>query len=277
LFIVQGFFDDKQLSLLRDIVSLSSKRVSSLLPKTNEEFGQFIKHLDEIYSTKQNNGSKQIQAKDFAKRTLGDLDKTFATKPIVSTTSLTAELAKRTLDKRDIKWIEENGICLENIRPGLSSIKGAGWGAFANIDIQNGTIITPAPLLNIPNRDSLLIYNTFVNESGERVQVENSSPIGHQLLLNYCFGHDKSQLLFCPSTNVILINHCSKRAGNICNGGKGPNAKIQWAKSGWDSTTDDWLNKTVEEIVELTQKGARGLSLEIVATSSIHMDEEVSS
>jgi len=178
--------------------------------------------------------------------------------------------------KYDVQWIEENGVCIEKIRPYPSTIEGAGLGAFAQMSIAMGDIISPAPLLNIPNKDSLLMYKTRVKEDGTRVKVDDD-PIGHQLLLNYCFGHEKSPLLLCPETNTILINHCSNRleGKKFCNGNS-PNAKIQWAtSSGWDNTTKDWLNKSIEDITELTASSSRGLSLEVVATRDIFPGEEI--
>lgn len=40
-------------------------------------------------------------------------------------------LAKETITGRTTTWIEENGLCLDNIMPGRSTIKQAGRGAFA--------------------------------------------------------------------------------------------------------------------------------------------------
>lgn len=183
-------------------------------------------------------------------------------------------MAQVNLLPRDINWIKTNGICIEKIRPGLSTIAGAGRGAISQTYIEKGEIITPAPLLNIPNSDALLTYATTQDDEGNMI-IENEEPIGHQLLLNYCFGHVDSKLLLCPQTNAILINHCSNRqeGKEICDGNT-PNAKIQWA-SGWDPTTDDWLKKSVPGIASLTDYGVRGLSLEVVATRDIAPNEEI--
>lgn len=228
--------------MIADVVSVFNKRAASVLPKTKEEYSDVM--------SKQRN------------------------KLTPSTRDVAFKIAENKLLKRDINWIENNGLCLEKIRPGISTIAGAGRGAFSQVYIEKGEIITPSPLLNIPNKDSLLVYNTTLNDKGERVKV-NNDPIGYQLLLNYCFGHEKSKLILCPETNAILINHCSTRQENqnICNGNS-PNAKVQWA-SEWNPTSKDWLEKSLEDIAGLTKTGSRGLSLEVVATRDIVPGEEV--
>ena len=164
----------------------------------------------------------------------------------------------------------------------MSGVYGAGRGSFAQMFIPKDEIISPAPLLNIPNIDSLLIYNTTIDENGDRVKVvndddDNGQPIGYQLIINYCFGHKKSRLILCPQTNMIMMNHCSDRVDGLpCQNGMGPNAKIRWAtNSGWDSTTSSWINKSLEEITMLTEEGRRGLSFEVIATRDIAEGEEI--
>jgi hypothetical protein len=223
-------------------------RPSSVFPKTKRQYDDYIKLKNEM------------EAKNKA--------------PVTEEDSAII-MAQVNLLPRDINWIKTNGICIEKIRPGLSTIAGAGRGAISQTYIEKGEIITPAPLLNIPNSDALLTYATTQDDEGNMI-IENEEPIGHQLLLNYCFGHVDSKLLLCPQTNAILINHCSNRqeGKEICDGNT-PNAKIQWA-SGWDPTTDDWLKKSVPGIASLTDYGVRGLSLEVVATRDIAPNEEVS-
>lgn len=63
-------------------------------------------------------------------------------------------LAKSNLERCDTDWIRNNGICIEKIRPAKSTIPDAGRGAFAQMSMETGDIIVPAPLLNIPNKDS---------------------------------------------------------------------------------------------------------------------------
>ena len=189
------------------------------------------------------------------------------------TQSMTRRLAENTIQKRSVEWIKENGICLDAIRPGKSNIPGAGWGAFAQGFIRKGDIVSPAPLLNVANRETFNIYEDEVDE--ETGEVVDSTVIGQQLLLNYCFGHTASQLLLCPQTNSILLNHCSKRTPELGQCGKdGPNAKAQWAQN-WDVDTAEWLQMSLDEVIQKTSTKSRGLSIEIIATRDISPGEEV--
>ena len=158
---------------------------------------------------------------------------------------------------RTPEWIRANGMCLENLVPRKSTIPQAGRGGFAQFLIKQGEIVVPAPMLQITDRDALFMYD------------QDYHPHGHQLLMNYCFGHTESSMLLCPATNAGLINHCSTRTTDC--GPNGPNAMVQWS-SGWDPASDEWRNRTVDEISKET---GRGLSMEIVALRDIQPGEEV--
>jgi len=181
-------------------------------------------------------------------------------------------LAVSTTTSRNVTWIEENGMCVDNLVPQKSTIPHAGLGAFAQRFLSKGSRVVPVPLLQIPYRESLLMYQ--LNEKGERVSDE---PVGTQLLLNYCFGHDETTLLLCPASNAILINHCSGRKESLfvgqCAQDKGPNAEIRWAD--WDPLTETWQTMSVQEINELTKVGKRGLSFDVIALRDIQPGEEV--
>mmetsp|Transcript_28070 Transcript_28070/g.32733 ORF Transcript_28070/g.32733 Transcript_28070/m.32733 type:complete len:660 (+) Transcript_28070:84-2063(+) len=192
------------------------------------------------------------------------------------------ELAMTTVVKRDMNWIRENGVCMTKIKPDTSTITIAGRGAFAQVNIEKGDIVVPAPLLNIVDRDKMIMYEEEDNDD-DNYEFETvpdfDSPLGYQLLMNYCFGHMNSKLLVCPQSAAININHCSTRTRNngeeygSC-GPDGPNAKLKWA-SGWDPDTEDWLKMSINLITDLTAEGSRGLSMEIVALRDIQPGEEI--
>ena len=163
------------------------------------------------------------------------------------------------VEKRSPDWLEKNGICLDNIMPGRSSNPHAGRGAIAQRSMKKGSVIAPAPLLQVTDRDALRIP-AF---EGEKMQ----------LMLNYCFGRDDSSLLLCPNTNAVLLNHCSSRRPEVhpCDSSRGPNADYRWAN--WDESTGVWLDKTIDDMESVY--GTRGLSLEIFATRDIEVGEEV--
>ena len=188
------------------------------------------------------------------------------------------KLAKRsiTVAQHTVEWVKENGLCIDNITPGMSTVSHAGKGAFATRFLAKGSIISPAPLVQIPDLKSLFMYELIKRDDRKRIFRKDDNPIGSQLLLNYCFTHKDSELLLYPLTNVILINHCSSRMAfdGHCSL-QGPNAKVQWAGS-WESGNKEWLNKSLEEIYELTAVGMRGLSFDIIATRDISKGEEAS-
>jgi len=85
---------------------------------------------------------------------------------------------------------------------------------------------------------------------------------GHQLLLNYCYGHPESPLLFYPySPAVNFINHDSEN----------PNAELRWSKSN-QHRGRDWTSLPVEDV---TQLNATGFMMEFVATRDIGRGEEI--
>jgi hypothetical protein len=85
---------------------------------------------------------------------------------------------------------------------------------------------------------------------------------GHQLLLNYCYGHPKSSLLFFPtSPSVSFINHGDKRKAN---------AKIQWSDYSYHKS--EWIDLPLVDIKKLQKTG---LLMDIVATNDIERGDEI--
>ncbi|CAB9507051.1 Guanylate cyclase [Seminavis robusta] len=190
-----------------------------------------------------------------------------------------AEQLERILgtNPRTPEWIQQHGMCLENLIPKPSTLPQAGQGGFAQHSIAKGEIVVPAPTLHILHKGVLAMTNHHDNHQQQQ----------QQLLLNYCWGNTQTTLLVCPITNAQLINHCSDRPGFPCpklNKGSGndtstststgPNARIEWADSSWDPSTREWLNMTIPQMMQqpLYQ---RGLSLQVVATRDILPGEEV--
>jgi len=234
----------------------------------NEEFlknnieatGDILKAVNSIlYATEGQRGS-------LLPDTVDDYLRLLETPP---TQSMTKLLAESTVQKHSVEWIKANGVCLDSIRPGKSNILGAGRGAFAQGFIREGDIVSPVLLINVVDRTLFNIYGGILDDDTGKVE---EGVIGQQLLLNYCFGHTGSQLLFCPQTNSILLNHCSKRQSSQCGNG-GPNAKVQWAH--WDDTSAEWLGMSLDDVIEKIVAGSRGLTMEIVATRDILSGEEV--
>jgi hypothetical protein len=100
---------------------------------------------------------------------------------------------------KSLDYLQEHGICLDNMRKGRSTIPQAGNGAFATKNLEAMSIIAPAPLVPIERH----LLHIVLNSDGSEKEVQTN-----QLLLNYCFGHPQSSLLFFPySSTVQYINH----------------------------------------------------------------------
>lgn len=161
-------------------------------------------------------------------------------KRVAENVSFPEALAKEVgITHRDVKWIRENGRCVDNIIPAPSTIPKAGQGAFARRHLGEGDVIVPLPLFQM-HRDSLIVWSDHPDKNTGSFMAD-----GSQLLLNYCFGHNESTLVLCPLTNAALINHCSKRKRQC--GDNGPNAMYRWDTS-WDLFTNDWLKMSIHDI-----------------------------
>mmetsp|Transcript_4592 Transcript_4592/g.6515 ORF Transcript_4592/g.6515 Transcript_4592/m.6515 type:complete len:636 (+) Transcript_4592:185-2092(+) len=235
--------NESVLSTVKDVVIILDKRKATLLPTNMESFSKLTMTRDQRLPAKR--------------------------------------IADTTVIKHDIAWIKENGLCLDKVRPGRSTIYQAGGGAFATRLIKEGSMVIPAPLLNIVDRAELLMYPLeYDEEKDEMVQTygedEDKEPVGEQIMTNYCFGHTKSSLLLCPQTAALLINHCSSRMdfGGSCGDNVGPNAEIRWGTS-WDKKTSYWLKFSMENMKKQIINGMKGLSFEVIATRDILPGEEI--
>lgn len=150
------------------------------------------------------------------------------------------------------------GYCLDNIREGTSTLKGAGRGAFATRRLEKGSIIAPAPLLHVTDSSVLDVDMDDKNATT-------------QLLLNYCFGHEETQVLLCPTTHVTLINHHSMAA----------NAEIRWSKPSQNRVDADinYRTRGLDELLSLSPHTWRDFNVkfafEVVATKQIDVGQEI--
>ncbi len=158
-----------------------------------------------------------------------------------------------------LEFLEEHGKCLDHIEPKNSTLKHAGRGAFATRFLPKGTQVSHAPLIHIPDRDVLIMYDD--SEDGETR--DKSKPIGQQLILNYCWGHPSSSLLLLPySHGTPFINH----------DGQDPNVKIQWMENDERYHNSSWLDEPVSFFDSVW---TTNLMFEYVALRDIHEGEEV--
>ncbi len=155
------------------------------------------------------------------------------------------------------EWLEEHGVCLDNIRADQSTIHEAGRGAFATRNLSKGEVIAPLPMIHL-HRDKLQMFN----ENEENISNDERMK-KHQLVLNYCYGHKDSSLLMFPYSPVVNFVNTHQDKEKI-------NAELRWSTSGFNK---GWENKTASDIFQ-SEKYA-GLVLEFVALRDIEEDEEI--
>jgi hypothetical protein len=173
---------------------------------------------------------------------------------------------------RTLAWLEANGKCMDNIRPGPSTIPYAGRGAFATRVIKEGSMIAPVPLIQIPNEDIMDMYKVKIvdippsddAEESEIMAVRDADePFAVQLLFNYVYGHPESSMIFLPVGAVVnYINHSKERV----------NAKLVW--SDHPDNHKDWFQLDPEVLIDDTHSYL-GLLMEIVATKEISEGDEI--
>jgi len=151
---------------------------------------------------------------------------------------------------RSQEWLETNGICLDNIRAGQSSVRQAGRGAIATRDLQRGDIIAPLPVMHM-NREKV---RTFGDDNVEGPE---------QLIVNYSYSHKESSLILFPYSPVVNFVNNNADKSKV-------NTRIRWSTSKYHKK--EWEDLTVKEL--LGNKRA-GLMLEMVATKDIEFGEEI--
>ena len=145
---------------------------------------------------------------------------------------------------RSPEWLESKGLCMDNLKEGISNIPQAGRGAFATRFLPKGSFVAPMPLMHECKVDAFL--------SGGKTQV----------LLNYCFGHKSSTITLCPYGPLAsLINHNKVKA----------NVEIRWSTS-TKLYSDEWLHMNKEELCNM---GHSSLLFDVVAIKDIQQGEEV--
>jgi len=184
---------------------------------------------------------------------------------IINALPETLEGAKEALDqgcawylapnaRQSIKWLQENGVCLDHIEPrDESTIPLAGSGAFAKRRLPKGSLVAPAPVLHL-HRERL---DLFLADAHDPSKIYWK---GQQLMLNYAYGHPSTSLLFVPFSPVVnYINHSPT-----------PNVELRWSSQ---MPHPKWMNLITDEIVAESQKS--GLMMEFVAVRDIEEGEEI--
>ena len=152
---------------------------------------------------------------------------------------------------------------MDNIKGGDSTIPDAGRGAFANRFIPKGGLVGPAPLIHVQDYNALKTFLPKFNHtdlSNKTFSADRDGPFTFQLILNYCFGHDKSTLLLCPyGLFTSVINHSHQN----------PNTRIQWSQR---MRHPEWRE---QPIYQWSDVGHTGLQFDFVALRDIEEGEEI--
>mmetsp|Transcript_53045 Transcript_53045/g.63922 ORF Transcript_53045/g.63922 Transcript_53045/m.63922 type:complete len:506 (-) Transcript_53045:27-1544(-) len=181
--------------------------------------------------------------------------------------------------QRSSSWFRKNGQCVDNIKPGPSTIPHAGRGAFAVRPLRHGSVISPMPMLHIPDKNVFTINNpiqfhhdteTYYHDFDPDPNVYSSNATTHQLLLNYCYGHiNSSAVFFTYAPGVNYINHASSGKHQKAN------AFVRWIKTQSPLSKyhqSHWLQNTVRF---LKRQPKVGLMMELVALRDINAGEEI--
>jgi SET domain len=169
-------------------------------------------------------------------------------------------------------WLRANGLCLDHVVMAESSTI-AGRGVFTTRPLVRGATIAPLPLIHLPNRTVLDMYDDndddYDDEENDKDDDDSASssspplPFHRQLLLNYCYVHDESSLLFCPAGPVVAaLNHSPT-----------PNAQLAWSTT--TESADNVFSKTVDQMWQSPYKERLVLMLQVVALTDLPAGTEV--
>jgi hypothetical protein len=135
-----------------------------------------------------------------------------------------------------------------------------------------GGLVAPVPLIHIPDEtildmhpiEAYVLNSVAVEEEDKEPEHiylrESSEKVGIQLLLNYCWGHPKSAMLFLPVGAIAsYINHAPSKDK--------VNAKMVWSEHA--ENNDEWLEYPLQPFADMGS-----LVVEIVATKDIKEGEE---
>lgn len=175
---------------------------------------------------------------------------------------MTLQSLRRLQSTRSLEWIEEHGTCGDHLTAGPSTLSQAGRGAFASRFLPVETVVAHVPLIHVSDRGRLTMYQ-LETRSNHRKPSRSKGLLGHQILLNYCYGHGESTLLLCPyGPMVSYVNHNATQA----------NVKLRWADPQRGNHMPELLGNSIEQ---LDTNATAKLAFELVALRDIDPGEEI--
>lgn len=181
---------------------------------------------------------------------------------------------------QSIEWLQQNGVCVDNLKPGPSTTEDELTGAFATRPLTAGQLVAPTPLLLL-KRDDLNIYRMDHTATNIRDQMDLEDRVGRELLLSFCYGHDRSDLLILPYGPMVhWIQHASSTTTTSSTPKtkkkkeqeppklNQPNVKLVWSQ---DTIDRGYLKLHPLELVNLSGK----LRMDFIALRDIDEGEEI--
>lgn len=161
--------------------------------------------------------------------------------------------------KRSLKELTSSqSRCLDMIRPGSSKVHQLG--AFATQFISKGTIVTGSPILTT-SKTRWNVHGHIWDAFTKSYKESTTGREEYALVMNYCWGHTSTSLLFCPyGIGVSYVNHGPK-----------PNIKVQWSPCGEISHNCTTLTMTPKEL----HTSVNTLGLDFIALRDIAEGEEL--
>jgi hypothetical protein len=160
-----------------------------------------------------------------------------------------------------LDYLRKHGKCLDHIQNKRSTIPGAGRGAFAVRDLPKGTVISASPLHHIDDGFANM-YNFTQLDDGGWAKIQDQV-VGKQLMLNYCYRHPQSTVLFCPyGSGINYLNHHRELA----------NVRIRWAANFSVGHNQSMLEGPLQDLLATPKPK---LSFDYVATKDIKEGDEL--
>jgi hypothetical protein len=172
-------------------------------------------------------------------------------------------------------------------------------GLFAKRTLQKGEILTSSPTIPI-HIDEMNLYHK--ENDNDNLSDDSDTIKRKQLLLNYCYGHPDSSLLWLPTAPLLLsVNHASSGSGGSNNNNDPtsttantkkllqPNARIQWHHDEYDNNSiateqNDKITKRQRfhhlELLDMptnkvVKTNGMGLMMDLISLRKIYEDEEI--
>jgi hypothetical protein len=185
---------------------------------------------------------------------------------------------------RSTDWLTEHGWCLDRVQVKPRSSLGHGTAGSSNnnpklhrppfertvvarLDIAAGEVVAPAPLIHLSRQHTDLLW---VEAAAAQATDASSSPTvmwrGHQLLLNYCYGHASSSLLLFPYSPLVNLVHPADPLKN-----QTANVALRWSKR---MPHPEWLEFNVSTLLQ-QYSNQSGLLMEFYALRNIVAGEEI--